>query len=78
MVVEAWRSPYFEWSALPVEDAPETIGFAPADADTLGAVARWGRAVGGLSQWEEPWATYPPTLSQQRTRKAPWGTERSR
>ena len=53
MVVEAWRSPYFDWSALPAEDAPEPIGISPSDADTLDAVARWGRVIGGLSQWEE-------------------------
>jgi ATP-dependent helicase/nuclease subunit B len=52
-VVEAWRSPYFDWSALPAEGAPQPIGIAPADAHTLDAVARWGRVIGGLSQWEE-------------------------
>ncbi len=53
MVVEAWRSPYFDWAALPAEDASEPIGISPADADTLDTVARWGRVIGGLSQWEE-------------------------
>jgi len=53
MVVESWRSPYFDWSALPAEDAPEPIGISPSDADTLDAVARWGRVIGGLSQWGE-------------------------
>ncbi len=52
MVVEAWRSPYFDWSALP-EDSPEPVGISPSDADVLDAVARWGRVIGGLSQWEE-------------------------
>jgi RecB family exonuclease len=52
-VVEAWRSPYFDWSALPVEGAPEPVGIDAADAHTLDAVARWGRVIGGLSQWEE-------------------------
>jgi ATP-dependent helicase/DNAse subunit B len=52
-VVEAWRSPYFDWSALPAGDALEPIGISPSDADTLDAVARWGRVIGGLSQWEE-------------------------
>ena len=52
-VIEAWRSPYFDWSALPAEDATEPVGISPSDADTLDAVARWGRVIGGLSQWEE-------------------------
>ena len=57
MVVEAWRSPYFDWSALPVESASEPIGISPADANTLDTVARWGRVIGGLSQWEEALAS---------------------
>lgn len=52
-VVEAWRSPYFDWSGLPAKGAPEPIGINPADADTLDAVARCGRVIGGLAQWEE-------------------------
>ncbi|MCK4473349.1 MAG: exodeoxyribonuclease V subunit gamma, partial [Anaerolineae bacterium] len=52
-VVEAWRSPYFDWSALPTEGAAEPIGIAPGDADALNIAARWGRVIGGLSQWEE-------------------------
>jgi ATP-dependent helicase/nuclease subunit B len=52
-VVEAWRSPYFDWSALPAEDATEPIGIRPGDADDLDAVARWGRVIGGRSQWDE-------------------------
>jgi ATP-dependent helicase/DNAse subunit B len=52
-VVEAWRSPYFDWSALPAEGAAEPIGIAPEDADTLDLAARWGRVIGGLAQWNE-------------------------
>ena len=52
-VVEAWRSPYFDWSARAAQDAPEAVGILPEDADTLDAVARWGRVIGGLAQWEE-------------------------
>jgi ATP-dependent helicase/DNAse subunit B len=52
-VVEAWRSPYFDWSALPEEGAPQPIGIGPGDADALDGAARWGRVIGGLSQWEE-------------------------
>ncbi|MFO7696029.1 MAG: PD-(D/E)XK nuclease family protein [Anaerolineae bacterium] len=42
--VEAWRSPYFDLSAL---------GIAPGDADRLEIVARWGNVVGGQDQWRE-------------------------
>ena len=52
-VIEAWRSPYFDWLALPEEGAKEPIGIAPGDADALDAAARWGRVIGGFSQWEE-------------------------
>ncbi len=55
-VVEAWRSPYFDLlkaSALPEEDAEKPIGIGAGDADALDAAARWGRVIGGLSQWEE-------------------------
>lgn len=53
LVLEAWRSPYFDWSALPEEGALEPIGIGLEDADALDASARWGRVVGGRSQWEE-------------------------
>ena len=52
-VVEAWRSPYFDWTALPVEGASSAIGIEPGDADRLDIVARWGRVIGGLQQWDE-------------------------
>ena len=52
-LVDAWRSPYFDWSALPEDGALDQIGILPQDADDLGTVARWGRVLGGLSQWEE-------------------------
>jgi hypothetical protein len=46
LVVEAWRSPYFDWSALahPIQ---------PGDAARLDAIARYGRVIRGLSQWRE-------------------------
>lgn len=53
LAVEAWRSPYFDWSALPEEGADGPIGIAPADADRLDLAARWGRVIEGRSQWEE-------------------------
>ncbi|MDH4208257.1 MAG: PD-(D/E)XK nuclease family protein, partial [Anaerolineae bacterium] len=52
LVLEAWRSPYFDWSASP-EEGSEAIGISPQDADALDAAARWGRVIGGRSQWEE-------------------------
>ena len=53
LVVEAWRSPYFDWRALPAEDASEPIGIEAGDADALHTAARWGRVIGGQAQWEE-------------------------
>ena len=52
-VVEAWHSPYFDWSALPEEGATGPISIAAGDADDLDAVARWGRVIGGQTQWSE-------------------------
>jgi RecB family exonuclease/superfamily I DNA/RNA helicase len=53
-VLAAWRSPYFDWAnAYPDKGAGEPIGITPADADALDAVARWGRVIGGLAQWQE-------------------------
>lgn len=49
LVVEAWRSPYFDWS-VPSEDG---AGIGPGDADDLDALARWGRVIGGQAQWNE-------------------------
>jgi ATP-dependent helicase/DNAse subunit B len=51
-VLEAWRSPYFDWSASP-EERMGPIDISPQDADALDVAARWGRVIGGLSQWEE-------------------------
>lgn len=53
LVLDAWHSPYFDWSALPENGASGPIGITPEDADALDAAARWGHVVGGLSQWEE-------------------------
>jgi len=53
LVVEAWRCPYFDWSALPEGGAAAPIGIAEGDADVLDRVARWGRVIGGLAQWHE-------------------------
>lgn len=66
-VVAAWRSPYFDWvNAYPGKDAAEPIGITPADADALDAVARWGRVIGGLSQWQEVMAALAGRESRDR------------
>lgn len=53
-VVEAWRSPYFNWSVLSEDGADCEPGrIEPGDADDLDALARWGRVIGGEAQWEE-------------------------
>jgi ATP-dependent helicase/nuclease subunit B len=53
LVIEAWRSPYFDWLAGSEASTTEPIGITVGDADALDAVARWGQVIGGLSQWEE-------------------------
>jgi ATP-dependent helicase/DNAse subunit B len=45
-IVEAWRSPYFDWSETP-------FGVTLQDAEALDWVARWGSVIGGKDQWEE-------------------------
>ncbi len=42
-VLEAWRSPYFDWSAQGITDR---------DAAQLDALTRTARIVGGLAQWQ--------------------------
>ncbi len=50
-VVEAWRSPYFDWSAD--DDSP---GIAAGDADALDVLARRFLVLRGLAQWREAFA----------------------
>jgi RecB family exonuclease len=52
-VIEAWRSPYFDWSGPPEDGGGESIGIQPGDADDLDAVARWGQVIAGPAQWRE-------------------------
>jgi RecB family exonuclease len=49
LVIEAWASPYFDWSAR----TEEPIGIAAGDANALAAIARQGQVIGGYSQWLE-------------------------
>jgi len=53
LVVESGRSPYLDWQAPPGPDAAEPVGIQPSDAFALDLVARWGRVLGGLTQWQE-------------------------
>ncbi len=55
LVLEAWRSPYLDWSAA--AGADRAVGIGPGDADGLAAVARWGRVIAGEEQWEEALGT---------------------
>lgn len=43
-VLEAWQSPYFEWSRLGIE---------AGDAQRLAAVAQHGQVIAGIDQWHE-------------------------
>ena len=61
LVIEAWRSPYFDWYAGKMGDdadrraealGGEPAGIEPGDADLLGMVVRRGRVIAGLAQWE--------------------------
>ncbi len=53
-VVDAWRSPYFDWADTRIlPDHGENAVITPADADDLDALARNGRVIGGLDQWQE-------------------------
>lgn len=52
-VVEAWRSPYYDWGTRTSPSDPTPVGIAPSDAQHLDAAARAGRVIRGLSQWEE-------------------------
>jgi RecB family exonuclease len=53
LVIEAWRSPYFDWACVLGKDAPEGLATAGACADALDRVARWGRVIRGLPQWDD-------------------------
>ncbi len=53
LVVEAWRSPYFDWNSGDPEDGKPPVGLEAGDAEALDVVASWGSVMGGLLQWEE-------------------------
>jgi len=64
MVVESWRSPYFDWSTQPAKGVSERIGIEAGDAEALDVLARAGRVIQGLAQWQDMWndvgGTIPP------------------
>ena len=51
LVLEAWRSPYFDWSARPTLEAEEPIGIEAGDAALLDNVAHQGQVLAGYRQW---------------------------
>jgi ATP-dependent helicase/nuclease subunit B len=53
LVIEAWRSPYFDWATAPSQGEAGSISIASGDADVLDAIARWSQIIGGLAQWEQ-------------------------
>ena len=55
-LLDAWRSPYFDWTAVDI---------TPADAARLEAAARAGQVIGGLAQWREALARLAQTASGQ-------------
>lgn len=70
LVIEAWRSPYFDWTAHDRERNGVPIGIEPGDAHGLGIVARRGRVVAGLDQWEAAFEALSGTMEQDTTGSA--------
>lgn len=71
-VVEAWRSPYFDWTPVwgEMEDKAG-LDSGPEEADTLAWIARWGSVISGEEQWREAFAV----LAGMETRPGPWDEE---
>lgn len=71
-VVEAWRSPYFDWGkAVPRGDNERPVGIEPGDGETIAWVARWGSVLGGEEQWRETF----DLLKGMKIRPGPWDEE---
>lgn len=51
-LINAWRSPYFDWQAYLPEEMKQPHP-ATLTADVLDRVGRWGRVLAGREQWEE-------------------------
>ncbi len=53
-VVEAWRSPYFNWNGLcETGNSQDSSNTHLEDADQLVRIARWGSVIQGYQQWDE-------------------------
>jgi len=84
LVVESWRSPYLDWRGAAPDGAAEFASIQPSDAVTLDLAARWGRVLGGLTQWNEALdalcragADDPEAVGgQDEERGRPWGVPR--
>jgi len=70
LVIEAWRSPYLDWASALGEGActpgmSHPAGICPRDANTLDAVARWGRVVAGSRSGRRSWmSSSPPRMER--------------
>ena len=53
LVVEAWRSPYFDWPHALAGLGAEPITIEPGDADALDNAARQDLVIRGWEQWRE-------------------------
>ncbi|MBI4786737.1 MAG: PD-(D/E)XK nuclease family protein [Chloroflexi bacterium] len=51
-VVDAWRTPYADWTALGIERGDHRGGDL-GRAERLDAAARWGQVVAGYDQWQD-------------------------
>ncbi len=56
LTLAAWRSPYCDWTPW---------GIVPEAAESLEQLARWGRVVAGLAQWEEAFALVEAAAPQE-------------
>jgi ATP-dependent helicase/DNAse subunit B len=68
-VVEAWRSPYFDWTCALVEG--KKVDIRPGEAEDLATAARWGSVLAGEDQWREIFEV----LSGMKIRPGPWDEE---
>lgn len=53
-LVEAWRSPYFNWDCIrETKNSQDLLNAHIKDADQMIQIARWGSVIQGYQQWEE-------------------------
>lgn len=64
-IVDAWRSPYFQWVISAEEsDQGDGLSITLAEADLLDTLAREGRVIGGAGQWDELFRSIEARLSE--------------